>query len=126
MAVSILLGKFFAWKYANEFLGQIVCDCAVVHCKLVGVVEKAGFHFLEMLSGSKVVAGKDGVRFPKKSNLIPSFRVRNSLPKCLKGVFLVFGESYLRRGSVSFCSPGCRKGVRFVDVVDVRRAGSEN
>ena len=47
----------------NVFLGQIVCNCVLVHCKLVGIVEKAGFYFLELLSCSKVVVGKAGVRF---------------------------------------------------------------
>ena len=69
-------------------------------------MEKAGFLLLELLSGSKVVVGKAGVRFPEKPNLIPSFRVGDSLPKGLKGVFSVSGNGYLRRGSVSFHSPG--------------------
>ena len=59
-----------------------------------------------LLSGSKVFVGKAGVRFPKKSNLIPSLRVGDRLPKGLRGVFFVYGESYFRRGSVSFLSPG--------------------
>ena len=76
--------NFFVWKFLNVFLSQIVCDCVLVHCKLFAVVEKAGFHFLELLSGSKVVVGKAGVRFfSEKSNLIPSFRVGDSLPKGL-------------------------------------------
>ena len=67
----------------------------------------AGFHFLELLSGCKVVVGNEGVRFPEKFNMIPSFRVFDGLPKVSR-VFFIFGESYFRRGSVNFHSPGRR------------------
>ena len=98
LAASIML---------RELLRLENCECisrlsrVLVCCKLVRVVEKAGFNFLELLSGSKVVVAKAGVRFPEKSKLIPSIQVGDSLPKALKSVFFVFSKSYLRRGFVS-------------------------